>query len=82
MGKKQPKFEELLEELQALVERLESGELTLDEALECYEQGIQKYKVCREILDEAEKKVQILVKDLAGNLAAQAFEEGPPEGQP
>ena len=81
MGKKQPKFEELLAELEQLVERLESGELPLDEALECYEKGIQKYKVCRQMLEEAEKKVQILVKDAAGNLTAEPFEGEPPEGQ-
>jgi len=81
MGKKKAKFEELLADLEKTVEQLESGELSLDEALECYEKGINTYKACHKILSEAEKKVRMLVQDDEGNLTEEAFEGDASESQ-
>ena len=53
-------FEEALSELEALVERMESGDLTLEESLAAFEQGISLTRHCQQALQAAEQKVEIL----------------------
>jgi len=53
-------FEESLSELEALVERMESGDLTLEESLGAFEQGITLTRSCQQALQVAEQKVEIL----------------------
>ncbi len=55
-------FEESLNELEALVKELESGDLPLEKALEKFEQGVKLSEACRKKLEEAERKVEILIK--------------------
>ena len=55
-------FEDAEKELQGIVERLESGNVPLDEALALWERGEQLYKLCREQLDTAQGKVEELAK--------------------
>jgi len=55
-------LEQSLKELEALVERLEAGELPLEEALAQFEHGIQLTRSCQSILKDAEQKVEILLK--------------------
>jgi len=55
-------LEESLKELEALVERLEAGDLPLEEALEQFERGIKLTRSCQTILKDAEQKVEILLK--------------------
>lgn len=55
-----PSFEASLDELEALVERMESGELTLDESLGAFERGITLTRTCQDALQAAEKRVEIL----------------------
>lgn len=57
---KEPSFEETLSELETLVETLERGELTLDESLKSFERGIELTRSCKQALESAEQKVQIL----------------------
>lgn len=61
---KNPKggLEKSLEELETLVEQLESGELTLEEALKQFERGVKLTRECQAALKEAEQKVEILLK--------------------
>lgn len=65
MGSKSTKFnfEDALENLQELVEAMEDGELSLEESLKAFEQGIKLTRECQSALENAEQKVQILVKD-------------------
>lgn len=56
-----PDFEQSLTELQTLVERLESGELSLEDSLAAFEQGIRLTRECQGALSQAEQKVQILL---------------------
>ncbi len=56
-----PDFEQSLTELQTLVERLESGELSLEDSLAAFEQGIRLTRECQSALSQAEQKVQILL---------------------
>jgi len=55
-------LEKSLEELEALVEQLESGDLTLEEALKQFERGVKLTRECQAALKEAEQKVEILLK--------------------
>ena len=54
-------FEEALEKLSALVEKMESGDLSLEESLKIFEEGIKLSKDCQNALSDAEKKVQALL---------------------
>jgi len=72
----EPEFEKLLEELEKLVAELEEGELGLEEALKKYEAGVKAYKKCRHLLEKAERKIEILLKDESGQLKHQQFEPG------
>ena len=54
-------FEESLEKLSRLVEKMESGDLSLEESLKIFEEGIKLSKDCQNALSEAEKKVQTLL---------------------
>ena len=68
-------FEQSLSELQTLVERLESGELPLEESLSAFEQGIRLTRDCQSALTQAEQKVQILL-ERDGELEEAPFEAG------
>ena len=59
-------FEEAQQELEAIVQRLESGEVPLDEALKLWERGEELYRFCKERLDTAEGKIE----DLASRVEA------------
>ncbi|MBI2901516.1 MAG: exodeoxyribonuclease VII small subunit [Planctomycetes bacterium] len=63
------KFEDLLRQVEEAVKALESGKLGLEESLERYEAGMKALKQCHVILEQAEKKIQILVKEKDGTLA-------------
>ncbi|UCE90635.1 MAG: exodeoxyribonuclease VII small subunit [Pseudomonadota bacterium] len=51
-----------MKELEALVERMEQGELSLEQSLGDFERGVELYRICREALDSAEQKVRMLVE--------------------
>lgn len=68
------KFEETLKRLEGIVERLEAGELSLEESLEQFEEGIKLARTLTKKLAEAEKKVQILLKNEEGEITPQPFE--------
>jgi exodeoxyribonuclease VII small subunit len=59
---KPPDFEEALAELESLVERLERGDLPLDEALKTFERGVELTRHCQSSLKSAQQKVEILLK--------------------
>jgi exodeoxyribonuclease VII small subunit len=55
-------FEAALKELEGLVERMEEGELSLEESLKTYERGIELSRACQKSLDAAEQRIQILTE--------------------
>lgn len=57
-----PDFETALASLEALVEAMEEGNLSLEEALKAFEQGIKLTRECQVALEQAEQKVQVLIK--------------------
>ena len=69
------KFEDALEKLEKIVSELESGELSLDDSIKMYEDGIMLAKLCRDKLEAAKKKVEILVKTADGKVEIRPFKE-------
>jgi exodeoxyribonuclease VII small subunit len=67
-------FETSLEELEQIVEKLEGGDLPLEESLELFEKGIKLSRECRTRLANAERRIEILTKDAEGNLVAADLE--------
>lgn len=67
-------FEEALKELEGIVKKLESGEAKLEEALGLFERGVKLSRYCSQKLEEAEKKIEMLVKDSRGEYQAVPFE--------
>ncbi|MDR2216015.1 MAG: exodeoxyribonuclease VII small subunit [Nevskiaceae bacterium] len=59
----QPDFEQSLQQLEALVERLERGDLPLSESLSLFEQGVALTRQCHARLSEAQQRVEILLKE-------------------
>ncbi|OPY81921.1 MAG: Exodeoxyribonuclease 7 small subunit [Smithella sp. PtaU1.Bin162] len=55
------KFEDALEKLEGIVKKMESGDLPLDEALKSFEEGIKLIRFCQDKLDDAERRVEILL---------------------
>ena len=72
--KKSEQFEDAVKRLQAIVEKLERGDLPLEQAMDSFAEGMQLVQFCHQKLEEAEKKVQILVKDQQGAWSTAAFE--------
>ena len=70
---KEMKFEEALKKLEEIVQGLESEELSLDDSLKKFEEGIKLSRICRKKLEEIEKKVQMLIKTKEGELKTEPF---------
>ncbi len=66
-------YEMALEELKGVIEQLEGGDLTLDEALKLFEKGVNHINFCRRKLDEVRKRVEILVESAPGELKREEF---------
>lgn len=72
--KKEVEFEVALKKLETIVANLEGGELSLEQALKQYEEGVRMADICSKRLTEAEKKVELLIK-AGGKLKAQPFKK-------
>lgn len=70
---KEEKFEDALKKLEGIVKKLEEGDLPLEESLKYFEEGVKLSRLCAHKLDEAEKKVEILIKEKDGKLKAKSF---------
>ncbi|AUS96170.1 exodeoxyribonuclease VII small subunit [Clostridium thermosuccinogenes] len=73
MSKKEKKFEEAIKELEEIVEKLEKGDLSLDESIEFFQKGIELSKYCSKRLDEIERKISLLVEDEKGRIIEEPF---------
>jgi exodeoxyribonuclease VII small subunit len=71
---KEPSFEEALKGLEAVVERLESGEAPLEESIRLFEEGMRLSETCRKRLDEADRKIELLLRK-PGGVSREAAEE-------
>jgi exodeoxyribonuclease VII small subunit len=68
------KFEDALNKLEKIVSKLEDGDIPLEESLKLFEEGIRLSRFCNQKLDEAEKKVEILLKGKNGMLKTHPFD--------
>jgi exodeoxyribonuclease VII small subunit len=71
MNAKAKTFEASLGELERIVRKLEDGEMSLEESLKLFEDGVKLSRECQERLDQAERRIEVLLKDTDGNLALQ-----------
>lgn len=78
---KKEKFEDALEKLEKVVSQLEEGDISLEESLKLFEEGIRLSRFCNQKLDEAEKRVEILLKDKDGELLREPFDPSRLSGQ-
>lgn len=76
---KEKKFEDAMKELEDIVKRLESGDLSLEESVKIFEEGVALSRYCFKKLEEAEKRVSILIKDEEG-IKREPFESKEIEG--
>ncbi len=73
--KRSDQFEDGLKKLQEIVGKLEKGDLPLEQAMELFSEGIILAQFCHKKLEEAENKVQVLLKDQQGGWASAPFEK-------
>lgn len=67
------KFEDSLKQLETIVTQLEQGDLPLEDSIKLFEEGMRLSTVCKEELDAAEGKVQILLKQRDGSMKTEPF---------
>ena len=70
------KFEASLKKLEEIVTRLETGSLSLEDSLKAFEEGVKHSAFCSSKLDDAERRVEILLKHKDGSLKREPFESG------
>lgn len=80
MNHETPSFEAALKQLEEIVQRLEKGELPLEESLKLYEDGVRLSRLCHAKLEEAEGKIEMLMKNARGELLAD--DQGRPRTKP
>jgi len=68
-------FEEHLTQLETVVERLEKGDLTLDESVRLFEEGMKLSQACKKELEQAEGRIQVLVEGKGGKMQVAEMEE-------
>jgi exodeoxyribonuclease VII small subunit len=76
-----PKFEECLDRLEKIVDELDKGDVSLDRALELFDEGMKLSGSCRKELEDAEGKVEVLLKR-NGKLQPEPFESATQSGEP
>lgn len=74
------RFEEALGRLEKVVSKLEQGDISLEESLKLFEEGIRLSRYCNQKLDEAEKRVEILLKNKDGTIRAETFSPSEAKG--
>ena len=75
------RFEDALNKLEKIVSRLEDGEIPLEESLKLFEEGIRLSRLCNQKLEEAEKRVEILMKGKNGMIKPHPFDPLTSSGQ-
>lgn len=68
-----PSFEESLKKLESIVDKLEKGDLSLEDSLKLFEEGVGLSAACKKEIETAEGKVQILIKQRDGSLKTEPF---------
>ena len=66
-------FEEAMNELEEIVQKLEKGELPLEESIEYFQKGVELSRYCSKKLDEIERKITMLIEEENGNIKEEVF---------
>jgi exodeoxyribonuclease VII small subunit len=69
-------FEQAFEQLEQIVQEMESGKLSLENALQKFEEGIRLSRFCSKQLEETEKKITLLIENADGSISEKPFTEG------
>jgi exodeoxyribonuclease VII small subunit len=77
---KAPRFEEALERLETIASSLEEGDLTLEQSLGLFEEGVRLTRLCASRLDEAQKRIEVLTRTEDGALQTSPFDAPGDEG--
>lgn len=72
-SKKDIKYEDALDRLENIISLLQDGNLSLDESLDIFQEGVELVRVCQSKLDNAETKINMLIKNCSGNLKEVPF---------
>ena len=80
MSASTPSFDDGLDRLEALVQQLEAGSLSLEDALAKFEEGVRLCKILQEQLGEAQRRVEVLKRGLGGEYRAESLDLMDPEG--
>lgn len=72
--KKEMSFENALERLQEIVQNMEESDLSLEESLKLFQEGMNLSQLCNKKLDEAERKVSVVMKNANGEITEENFE--------
>ena len=75
-------YEQQLQQLETLIKQLENGDLSLDQALAAYEQGVALIRACQQQLEQAEQRIQLLVHDGNGEETLIPFTDPEDDAQP
>lgn len=75
MAEKKTTFEHSLKELEKIVRRLEEGDSSLEESLKLFEEGVRLSRECQERLNQAERRIEVLLKDENGNPTLQVIKQ-------
>ena len=78
----EPNFEGAMDRLEKIVEQMESGKLPLEDLIVRYEEGMKLVKICQERLANAEQKIEIITRNIAGKAVVQEFEPSQEAGPP
>ncbi len=76
-----PKFEEELEDLEAVVTQIDSGDLSLEESIGAFERGVALVRSLNQKLDEADRRIEVLTRDAAGDLRVAPYDHDPGPGE-
>lgn len=77
-----PSFEESLKKLESIVDQMEKGDLPLEESLKLFEEGVSLSAACKQELDAAEGKVEMLIRQRDGSLKIEPFANDKPQQTP
>ena len=81
MARRSNEFEKSFQQLETIVRKLESEELSLDESLHLFEEGIRLSRFCHQRLGEVEKKIELILADAKGEPRTEPFDAGTEAGE-
>lgn len=73
-GKKELNFEEAIKRLEEIAEDMDNNELSLEQSMKLFQEGVKLSELCNKKLDEAERKINTIIKNASGKLIEESFD--------